>query len=170
MPQEPSKTGKCQPLVSHDTQRAFACGNLPLRICRQDAVTPVDGLPMTALLTRLLKYFKINSLVSSSLNPSICSRVSQFIRNLNSVLCSAVETTRHFARKLSIYSLYLTKLSNAPFPGKPLAYLNAPWWGPSTCRILPRKGMGRLGIIERLLFCVTDWYQVLQNSPTKKKV
>ena len=32
-------------------------------------MTPVDGLPMTALLTRLLKYFKINSLASSSLNP-----------------------------------------------------------------------------------------------------
>ena len=55
---------------------------------------PVDGLSMTALMTRLLKYLEINSLTSSSLNPSICSRVSQCtcIRTLISALYRAVAT------------------------------------------------------------------------------
>ena len=44
-----------------------------------------------------LKYLKINSLTtSSSLNPSICSRVSQCIRTLIPASCHAVVTTQHF--------------------------------------------------------------------------
>ena len=71
-------------------------------------MAPVDGLSMTALLTRLLKYFKINSLASSLLNPSICSRLSQYIRTLiPDALRSAVATTRHFGGYLQPWARLL---------------------------------------------------------------
>ena len=47
-----------------------------------------------------LKYLMINSVASSSVNPSICSRVSQSIRNLIPASCRAVATTRHFGSSL----------------------------------------------------------------------
>ena len=85
--------------TSSSRQPTHACvRDLRVRkFCRQADVTPIKGLPMTAPLTGLLKYLKINSLTSSSLNPTaICSRVSQGVRTLIPALCRAASTTRRF--------------------------------------------------------------------------
>ena len=84
--------------ISFDSATHACVRDLRVRkFCRQDDVTPIKGLPMTAPLTGLLKYLKINSLTSSSLNPTaICSRVSQGVRTLIPALCRAASTTRRF--------------------------------------------------------------------------
>ena len=67
---------------------------------------------MAALLTRLLKYFKINSLASSSLNILICSSVSQCICTLIPAWCRAVATTRQFGGYLQPWArLFKTAIS-----------------------------------------------------------